>query len=155
MQEQVTVQEIPEIKVIERNQEQIEKQIEPERSEEQIGDIPIPRITAAHAAPSPVSEYVVPAPVVNFTAPAPVMKDTTSASAVFFETPIPVIESVTPAPVVTFNLVIEYVTEYVPPAPAGACAAPTPTPARDVTYATPAHEVEMVACEPPVKKTMY
>ena len=80
------------------------------------------------------------------------MKDTTPASAVSYETPIPVIESVTPAPVVTFNPVIDYVTEYVTPAPAGACAAPTPTPARDVTHATLAHEVEMVACEPPVKK---
>ena len=102
-----------------------------------------------------MNEYVVPAPVVNFTAPAPVMKDTAPASAVSYETPIPVIESVTPAPVVTFNPVIEYVTEYVTPAPAGACAAPTPTPARDVTHATLTHEVEMVACEAPVKKTMY
>ena len=79
------------------------------------------------------------------------MKDTAPASAVSYETPIPVIESVTPAPVVTFNPVIEYVNEYVTPAPAGACAAPTPTPARDVTHATLTHEVEMVACEPLVK----
>ena len=35
VQEQLTVEEIPEIQVIERIQEQIEKQIEPERSEEQ------------------------------------------------------------------------------------------------------------------------
>ena len=80
------------------------------------------------------------------------MKDTAPAYAFSNETPIPVIESVTPAPVVTFNPVIEYVNENVTPAPAGACAAPTPTPARDVTHATLAHEVEMVACEPSVKE---
>ena len=57
VQEQLTAEEIPERQVIERIQEQIE---------EQIGDFPIPRITAAHAAPSPVNEYVVPESVVNF-----------------------------------------------------------------------------------------
>ena len=63
----------------------------------------------------------------------------------------PLIECVTPAPVVKFNPKIGYVTKYVAPAPANACAAPTPTPACDVTYATLAHEVEMVTCEPPVQ----
>ena len=103
VQEQVTIQEIPEIQVVERMQEQIEKQIKPERSEEQIGDFPIPRITAAHAAPSPVNECVTPTPVVNHTAPAPVMKDTTLASVVAYETPIPLIEHVTPTPVVNLT----------------------------------------------------
>ena len=77
------------------------------RSDEQIGDFPIPRFTAAHAAPSPVNENIVPAPVVNFMAPAPVLKDKTSALAVCCETPRPVMKDTTPAPAILFSPVVQ------------------------------------------------